>query len=134
MTLNRRLTISLGIAALLGAAVVQAAELKQADVPFAFSVAGQRLEAGPYNATLSNGGALLIQNYTTRHSVYLIPLPAGERKIDQSSMTFLCYGSNCFLSQVTFAQSGTVYKVRPSKHEQELAKVERPAVTLIAMR
>ncbi len=134
MTRNSGLAIALGIAALFGAAAVQAADLKHANVPFAFEVAGQRLAAGTYNATLSNGGTLLIQGGATNKGVYLIPTPVGLRKSEESIMTFSCYGSSCFLGKIQFGQSEIVYQVRTSKHERELAKLERPEVTLIAMR
>lgn len=136
MTLNRRLAIALGFTALLGAAVVQAEELKKAAVPFAFEVAGQKMEAGTYETSRhSAGGVLLIQNSKTRKATFLTPIPAGPAKNEQSILTFRCFGSQCFLERIQFGDTGTAYVVSPSKREKELAKAgERPQDTLVAMR
>ena len=132
MTLNRRLAMALGITALFGVAVVRAEEMHQARVSFAFEVAGQKLAAGTYHA-VDNAGTLLIRNSATGQGVYILPVAAGLTNSDQSSMTFRCYGSSCFLSQIQFRGAG-VYKVRPAKREKELARIEQPQVTLIALR
>ena len=133
MTLNRRLTIALGVTALLGVAAVQAEELGRASVPFAFEARGKTMEAGPYSA-FNNGGVLLIRNNATSQGVYLLLVPADLTKPGQSSMTFRCYGSECFLNQIQFGGIHRVYQLRPSSREVELAKVGHPQVTPIAMR
>ena len=133
MTLNRRLTIALGVTALLGVAAVQAEELGRASVPFAFEARGKRMEAGPYSA-VNNGGILLIRNSATGQGVYLLLVPAELTNPGQSSMTFRCYGSECFLNQIQFGGTHRVYQLHPSSREVELGKVGRPQITLIAMR
>jgi hypothetical protein len=134
MTLNRRFAIALGITALFGAAVVHAAQLGKADVPFAFEVAGQKMAAGSYTTTSHPGGDVVIRNTATGKSAYVLPRPADRPRSDASKLTFTCYGSKCFLSQMQFGQTGQSYNVPRSQHERELAKAERPEAKLIAMR
>ena len=133
MTLNRRLTIAIGVTALLGVAAVQAEELGRASVPFAFEASGKTLDAGPYSA-VDNGGILFIRNNATGQGVYLLPVPAGLTNTGQSSMTFRCYSSKCFLKQIQFSGTRRLYQVGPSRHEVELAKSGPPQITPIAVR
>jgi len=79
-------------------------------------------------------GALLVRNNTTAQGVFLLPVLAGLNNNDESSMTFRCYGSDCFLSKIKFGGTRKIYEINPSKHEKELAKVERPQITMVAMR
>jgi hypothetical protein len=134
MTLNRRFAIALGITALFGAAVVNAAQLGKADVPFGFEVGGQKMAAGSYTATSHAGGDVVIRNTATGRSAYILPRPADSIRSDDSKLTFTCYGSQCFLSETQFGQTRTSYNVPRSHHEKELAKSERPEEKLIAMR
>ena len=134
MTLNRRFAIALGITALFGAAVVNAAQLGKAVVPFTFEVAGQKLAAGPYSAASASGGLVTIRNTATGQSVYIMPRPGDSTISDESKLTFTSYGSKCFLSQMQFGQTRTTYNVPRSHHEKELAKAERSEEKLIAMR
>jgi hypothetical protein len=134
MTLNRRFAIALGITALVGAAVVKAEELGKADVPFAFEVAGQKLPAGTYTATKGLGGDVLIRNVSTRDHAYVLSHPDGITSSRDSELTFSCYGSNCFLSQLQFGQTQRTYNLPRSRHEKELAHTERSREMLIAMR
>jgi hypothetical protein len=134
MTLNRRFAIALGITALFGAAVVNAAQLGKADVPFAFEVAGQKMAAGSYAAASHPGGDVAIRNTATGQSAYILPRPADWTRGDDSKLTFTCYGSQCFLSQMQFGQTRQSYNVPRSHHERELATRERPEEKLIAMR
>jgi hypothetical protein len=135
MTLNRRFAIALGLTALLGAAAVSAEQLGKADVPFAFEVVGQKLAPGSYTAVRQNAaGTFLIRNSQTGEAAAVMPVPVGPSRSEGSKMTFKCYGSQCFLSSIQFGQSQSVYQIRPSHHEKELAKVEQPQLNLIAMR
>ena len=133
MRVNRRLVISIGITALFGAAVVQAEELGRAHVRFAFETRDQRMEAGTYTA-VEKEGVLLVRNNTTAQGVFLLPVLAGLSNSDESSMTFRCYGSDCFLSKIQFGGTHKVYEINPSNHEKELATVKRPQITTVAMR
>jgi hypothetical protein len=64
-----------------------------------------------------------------------MPRPADSIHSDDSKLTFTCYGSKCFLSQMQFGQTRTSYNVPRSHHEKELAKSEqRSEEKLIAMR
>lgn len=134
MTVNRTLAIALGAAALLGVAAAQAQELHQAKVPFAFEVAGQKLEPGVYRATLDVLGSLTIENTTTHQSVHMMPLPQTPADNDKSSLTFRCHAGQCFLSKVQFGADQRIYGVFPSKHEKELAGNEKAETVLVAMR
>ncbi len=134
MKLNRRITRSLGFAALVGAAAVEAEQLGKAEVPFAFEVSGQKMNAGTYTAVRRTQGAVLIQNVATGKAVFVAPgAPNTTSRLD-SSLTFTCYGSNCFLSQMRFYQTNRSYSVPVSHHEKELARVDQPERKLIAMR
>ncbi|HUI77156.1 MAG TPA: hypothetical protein VLY24_04555 [Bryobacteraceae bacterium] len=134
MKLNRRLAIALGITALFGVVAVQAQEQQRVNVPFAFELVGQSLQAGTYMAISDLGGPLRIENTATGHSLELVPVLVGLTNSDHSSMVFRCYPSECFLNQIRFAGSQRVYQVPPSKREKVLAKAVRPAVAVVAMR
>ena len=116
MKMERRLVVALGITALFGVATVRAAELGRVNVPFAFEALGQRLEAGTYRAG-DNSGALVVRNDKTGQGIFL-----------------RCYGPQCFLSRIQFGDTRKIYGIGTSKREKELAKVERPQVTIVAMR
>jgi hypothetical protein len=133
MTLHRRLSIALGIAALVGVAAVQAAELHQVKVPFAFEAADQKLEAGIYIVSNDVGGEMLVRNSQTGRGVFFLPVAGGPTD-QESSLTFRCYGTHCFLSKVQFGGIQMRYEVQPSKHEKEIALDEKPQITLVAMR
>lgn len=133
MKMDRRLAVALGITALFGVATVRAAELGRVNVPFAFEALGQRLEAGTYKAG-DNSGALVVRNDKTGQGIFLLPVPIGLANGGQSSMTFLCYGPQCFLSRIQFGDTHKIYGIGTSKREKELAKVARPQVTVVAMR
>ena len=134
MKLNRGFAIALGITALFGAAVVNAAQLGQADVPFAFEAGGQKLDAGTYSAVSQPGGDILIRNTQTGHSAYVMTRGSDSTFDDASKLTFSCYGSKCFLSQMQFGQTRLKYNVPTSRHEKELAQTERSEQKLIALR
>jgi hypothetical protein len=133
-TLNCRLAVALGVAALFGAAAVQAQELHQAKVTFGFEVAGQKMEAGTYRAILDTLGSLTIENTTTNHQVYLMPLPRSVADNERSSLTFRCYAGQCFLNKVQFGQTDYVYGVPQTKHEKEVAAKEDGKTVYVAMR
>ena len=97
MKMDRRLAVALGITALFGVATVRAAELGRVNVPFAFEALGQRLEAGTYRAG-DNSGALVVRNDKTGQGIFVLPVPIGLTNGGQSSMTFRCYGPECFLN------------------------------------
>ena len=134
MTLNRRFAIALGITALAGAAVVQAAELGKAAIPFAFEAGGQKLSAGTYTTVSGPGGDVLIRNVTTNEAAFVMPRPTVIVHNGDSKLTFSCYGSNCFLSKMQFGATQRTYQVPRSRHEKEFAKAERSEEKLIAMR
>jgi hypothetical protein len=115
MKLNRRLAIALGITALFGVAVVQAEELKQYHVTFAFEAVGQKLEAGTYGA-VDNGGLLLVENIATGQGVYILPVPTGLTNSGKSSITLDCNGSQCFLNKIQF--SGSQRRVYQDLHDK----------------
>jgi hypothetical protein len=135
MTLNRRFAIALGLTAILGAAVVSAEQLGKADVPFAFEMAGQKWAPGPYTAVRQGlAGTVLIRSGATNKAVFVMPVATEPSHGDASAMTFKCYGPHCFLSNIQFGQTRTVYELRASQREKELAKIERPQVNLVAIR
>lgn len=134
MTLNRNFAIALGVTALFGAAVAQAEELNHINVTFAFEANGQRMAPGSYSAARSQGGSAMLRNVTTGQAIFVVADPTGVPKNDNSSMTFVCYGSDCFLSKLQFGQSQRAYQVPRSKHEKELARTEQPKEVLVAMR
>ena len=133
MKMNRRLAIALGITALFGVVTVRAEDLGRVNVPFAFEASGQRLEAGTYRA-VDNSGALVVRNDKTGQGIFLLPVPIGLANSGQSSMTFRCYGPECFLNRIQFGGTRKMYGIGSSKREKELAKVERPQITIVAMR
>lgn len=135
MTLNRNFAIALGLAALVGGSMLQAEELRGAHVPFAFQAAGQKFEPGNYGIVRRTaGGSMLLQNTGTGQAVYVTPFPAGKTHVDKSSVTFLCYGSECFLERFQFSGTQIAYQLEPSRRERELAKVDQPTVMMLAMR
>jgi hypothetical protein len=131
---NWRIAVALTVAALVGGVAIQAQELHNAKVPFAFEVAGQKMQPGPYRAIFDSHGALTIENSATSQKVYLMPLPLQPGDSEKSSLTFRCYSGQCFLSNVAFGQTEMVYGIPKTKHEKEVAATQPPETVLVAMR
>jgi hypothetical protein len=119
-----------------------------ANIPFDFSVAGQKLPAGKYwinRAPLSNGDTIVQIRSTDGHSNVTrltIPVFAGN-PAKNSALVFNRYGDEYFLSEIWPAGGVTGREVPKSRAERELARkphdsgvaaVNAPAVQTVTIK
>jgi len=88
------------------------------NVPFAFSVAGERLPAGHYIVAAQND-FIKISNSTMR-GIYIPTHAAVRTKAAGSKVVFHRYGDQFFLSAVWITGSTTGKELFPSRNEREL--------------
>ena len=102
-----------------------------ADVPFAFSVAGETFPAGHYIVSQKNE-MLRIFNHQIR-GVYVPVHPALRTKSDGSKLVFHRYGDRYFLSAVWVTGNSTGEELFPSNAEHEL-KARRVEMQMAVVR
>ena len=101
------------------------------DVPFAFSVAGERLPAGHYIVAAQND-FIKISNSTTR-GLYIPTHAAVRTKATGGKVVFHRYGDRFFLSAVWITGSTTGKELFPSRNEREM-KARRSEMELAVVR
>lgn len=98
-----------------------------ANIPFDFSVAGQKLPAGKYwinRAQQSNGDTIVQIRSTDGHSNithFTIPV-FGYEPVETSSLVFRRYGDEYFLSEIWPVGAVTGRELTKSRAERELAR------------
>jgi len=103
------------------------AETMIANVPFQFQVQNRLLPAGKYSVSNAPNGdpfVILVRNWTTRQSVFILPLtgitPGANNK---PRMVFQCGEDNCFLSEIWGATPGRGAVVAPPRHSGQPEKI-----------
>jgi hypothetical protein len=104
-----------------------------ADIPFAFTVANQRLPPGRYAATHVTNTLLRIFNSHNQGVVVLTSRVDNKEPEDTGKMVFHRYGDDYFLSVVWVPPSQTGRKVFQSRAEEEVAR-KRPAMETATIR
>ena len=121
----RRLALTIGLAAIAGAALLMAGTSGRgtADIPFAFRVQDTELPQGTYVvAEMNVNGVLQIRNEDTGAAI-LVMAPA--RKLGtpgDPKLVFNRYGDRYFLSQVWFAGDDTGRTLNMGRLEKEIAR------------
>src|SRR5215469_1431880 len=90
-----------------------------ADVPFAFSAAGQNLPAGHYIIKPERSNMIRILG-NHNQSVFVPTYAALRTQIEGSKLVFHRYGDSYFLSQLWITGSTSGKELYPSKAEHEL--------------
>lgn len=91
------------------------------DIPFAFTVANQKLPAGRYTITRLGETTLRIFSPGNQGTVMLTHKVEGKAPESKGKIVFHRYGDAYFLSEVWIAANGTGRKVFQSRSEAELA-------------
>jgi hypothetical protein len=101
------------------------------DVPFAFTVAGEKLPAGHYIVAAQND---LIKVFNRDTRAFYVPSHATIRnKADGSKLVFHRYGDSYFLSEVWVTGNTIGKELFPSRAERELAS-EKAEMELAVVR
>jgi len=101
------------------------------DVPFAFSVAGEKLPAGHYIVAGQND---LIKIFSRNTRAFYIPTHSATRnKADGSKLVFHRYGDSYFLSELWVTGNTIGKELFPSRAERELAS-EKAEMELAVVR
>jgi hypothetical protein len=139
--MKRKMYLSLTalvLALAVNAAFAQSNGKIKADVPFAFSVEQNAMEAGQYSITATDH-VLLIRNDSTNKSVMLMAQTEESAKPQGTRLVFHKYGNSYFLAEIWHAtgQAGASgIQLPASKAEQETraANASAPQEVIIAMR
>jgi hypothetical protein len=91
-----------------------------ADIPFAFTVANQKLPAGRYTITRMGETTLRIFSPHNEGTVMLTHKVEGKAPESSGRIVFHRYGDAYFLSEVWVAAHGTGRKLFQSRSEAEL--------------
>lgn len=131
---------ALVLALAVNAAFAQSNGKIKADVPFAFSVEQNSMEAGQYSITATDH-VLLIRNDSTNKSVMLMAQTEESAKPQGTRLVFHKYGNSYFLAEIWHAtgQAGASgIQLPASKAEQETRAAYRdasaPQEVIVAMR
>jgi hypothetical protein len=92
------------------------------DIPFAFTVANYTLPPGRYTVTRIGEATLRIFNSHKQGMVLLTAKVHGKALENGGKIVFHRYGEAYFLSEAWGADSGTSFKVSPSRAEKELIR------------
>ena len=113
-------------ATLLAAVVVQAQTTQKliVNVPFSFAAGTTVLPAGEYKVDLAVApGVLGLQSADHKSTALVMGISAESReKPRQAKLTFKCYGTRYFLSQVWPASSSIGREIPPTDREKEAAQ------------
>ena len=103
---KRSLSLAIGFSAvlLLTAVTASAQGLVQSakvQIPFAFSIGGEKLPAGRYLVS-KNGNTLLIRNTSGKGSVAILAgqTQRGDRQVPDGKLVFHRYGDKYFMSEI----------------------------------
>jgi hypothetical protein len=122
--------VLLSIAALAASAKAQTGTALKANIPFDFTVAGQRFAAGHYSitrASQTSGDLVLEVNSLDEHS-RAFPITSRLESLtarDNSVLIFRRYGDEYFLAQVWAAGSTTGRAFAKSRRERQLAQEQQ---------
>jgi hypothetical protein len=117
------------IAALTIAGFAGLSQNMKANIPFDFTVGGEKLPAGEY--TVRNGSAqstLEVRNLKTKQAVIAISYGFVVRHGSKPQLVFRRYGNQYFLAKVNDYSSGI--ELPKSKAEREAAKAKRDLLTM----
>jgi hypothetical protein len=139
--MKRKMFLSLTalvLALAVNAAFAQSSSMTKADVPFAFSIAQNSMEAGQYSITVTDH-VLRIRNDSTNKSVMLMAQSEESEKPQATRLVFHKYGDRYYLAEVWEATgragaSGIELPASKSEQETRAANVSAPQEVIIAMK
>lgn len=141
--MKRKMYLSLTalvLALAVNTAFAQSSSMTKADVPFAFSIAQNSMEAGQYSITVTDH-VLRIRNDATNKSVMLIAQTEESEKPQATRLVFHKYGDSYYLAEVwnaTGHAGASGIELPASKAEQETQASYKdagaPQEVVIAMR
>ncbi len=108
------------------------------EVPFAFRVGQKTIPAGTVvverGSTL--GATLLVRNFETKTSQFVMPGLDGKKISATSSLVFHKYGDRYFLTGIKIQGSDSEYRIPESKAEAEIQaeNVTAPQEVLLALK
>ena len=135
--MKRKIFLSLTalvLALTVNVAFAQSNSRAKADVPFAFSIGQNSMEAGQYSITVSDH-VMKIRNEATNKTVALLAQPSETAKPQSSGLVFHKYGDRYYLAAVwtgTGQAGASGIELPASKAEQETraaaqrTRAERP--------
>ena len=117
----RNFWIGAGLTALLWCPFLKAQNRETAEIPFDFHAGQSTLPAGNYSVIkMTESGVLQLRNDETHKSI-LLGAQGRETAKDDARLTFRCYSSHCFLSEISIP-GAPGYSYWKSNLEKEMAK------------
>jgi hypothetical protein len=121
------------VALSLVSAQAQTKQMLKADIPFDFVIGNSYATSGTYYVENAGNEAQLIRRATDNRSQFLItnPMSNPKERSGKCVLKFHRYGSEYFLAEIWQGDVG--HQLRVTKREGQLARVQAPELTLIAM-
>ena len=131
-----RLVLTFATFAMMMAACLQAQDMK-ASIPFGFQVGTVELPAGEYTFVKDDSGILRV-HAADKHGPIASAVTAGtdrpaEANEKPAAVQFNRYGGRYFLATVWYGPDPVARVVLKSNREKELAHLNRPETTTIAV-